>query len=252
MLVRHAMVLGCRVDAIGCADAVTRIVEWAGSPQSSAQVVTLGTEMVVFAQRDQGFRAIVNASALSLCDTVGVLAAARARGVRLPERVTGVELIDPLCAALAHEGRTVFLLGAKGETAQRAASVLLASHPALQVVGWHDGYFLSDRDTSVATEVARSHADVLFVAMGSPRQEYWIANNLRATGCRVGIGVGGSFDVLAGNVERAPKIWRRLNLEWLYRLIREPQRWRRQLALPYFVWLALRETLLGAQGRSGT
>ncbi|HEY0798970.1 MAG TPA: WecB/TagA/CpsF family glycosyltransferase, partial [Candidatus Baltobacteraceae bacterium] len=93
---------------------------------------------------------------------------------------------------------------------------------------------------------------VLFVAMGSPRQEYWIAENLRATGCRVGVGVGGSFDVIAGNVERAPEIWRRLNIEWLYRLMREPQRWRRQLALPRFVWLALRETFTGAQGRLGT
>ncbi|HTV74225.1 MAG TPA: WecB/TagA/CpsF family glycosyltransferase [Candidatus Acidoferrales bacterium] len=249
---RHAIILGCRVDAVGCADAVRRIVELAASPDACAHVVTLGTEMVVWAQHDEYFRDIVNAAALSLCDTIGVLAAARLHGVRIPERVTGVELLDPLCGALAREGRSVFLLGAKGDTAQRAAAVLTSSHPALHVAGCHDGYFSGDRDAAVAREIASCHADVLFVAMGSPRQEYWIANHLRATGCRVGIGVGGSFDVLAGNVQRAPKIWRQLNLEWLYRLIREPRRWRRQLALPHFVWLAFRESLTQARGRSGT
>jgi N-acetylglucosaminyldiphosphoundecaprenol N-acetyl-beta-D-mannosaminyltransferase len=250
--VRQAVVLGCRVDAIDRADAVTRIAEFASSPGASAQVVTLGTEMVVLAQRDAAFRAIVNAAALSLCDTIGVLAAARLQGVQIPERVTGVELIDPLCAALARDGRSVFLLGAKGDTVQRAASVLTTSHPSLHVAGWHDGYFSRDGDAAVAAEIARCHADVLFAGMGSPRQEYWIAKNLRATGCRVGIGVGGSFDVLAGNVKRAPAIWRRLNVEWLYRLVSEPQRWRRQLALPYFVWLSLREALSGKQGRPET
>jgi N-acetylglucosaminyldiphosphoundecaprenol N-acetyl-beta-D-mannosaminyltransferase len=241
---QRALILGCRVDAIGCAEAVSRIVELAASADACAHVVTLGTEMVVWAQHDEHFRDIVNAAALSLCDTIGVLLAARLHGVRIPERVTGVELIDPLCAALAREGRSVFLLGAKGETAQRAAAVLSSRFPELSIVGCHDGYFSGERDSIVAREIAASQADVLFVAMGSPRQEYWIANHLRATGCRVGIGVGGSFDVLAGNVERAPAIWRRLNLEWLYRLIREPRRWRRQLALPQFVWLALREILM--------
>jgi N-acetylglucosaminyldiphosphoundecaprenol N-acetyl-beta-D-mannosaminyltransferase len=86
------------------------------------------------------------------------------------------------------------------------------------------------------------------VGLGSPRQELWVADHLPKTGCAVGIGVGGSFDVLAGNVERAPEIWRRLNLEWLYRLIKEPWRWRRQLALPEFVWLAVRERFSGHEG----
>ena len=89
--------------------------------------------------------------------------------------------------------------------------------------------------------IARSGANVIFVGLGSPRQELWIAEHLKETGCAVGIGVGGSFDVLVGNVARAPRIWRAYHLEWLYRLIREPRRWRRQLALPYFVWLVGRE-----------
>jgi N-acetylglucosaminyldiphosphoundecaprenol N-acetyl-beta-D-mannosaminyltransferase len=162
-------------------------------------------------------------------------------GVRIPERVTGVDLIDPLCAELARADLPLYLLGAKGDTSARAAAALAARHPGLRIAGARDGYFPASEDAAVAREIARSGARVLLVGLGSPRQELWIRRYLEQSGARVGIGVGGSFDVLAGNVERAPEVWRRLNLEWLYRLLKEPQRWRRQLALPLFVALALRE-----------
>ncbi len=233
-------ILGCRVDAIGGGEAVRRIVALAAGT-APALVVTLGTEMIVRAQRDARFRDALDASALSLCDTIGVQLAARLQGVRIPERVTGVDLIEPLCAAFACEGIAVYLLGAKGETAQRAGEMLALRHPGLRVAGARDGYFLPQDAPSVAAAIADSGARVCFVGLGSPRQELWITEHLKETGCAVGIGVGGSFDVLAGNVARAPQRWRRLNAEWLYRLVREPQRWRRQLALPYFMWLALRE-----------
>jgi N-acetylglucosaminyldiphosphoundecaprenol N-acetyl-beta-D-mannosaminyltransferase len=238
----HVSILGCRVDAIGNEAAVRGIVSLARAGRP-AQVVTLGTEMAVRAQHDARFRAAVNASALSLCDTIGVMYAARLHGVQIRERVAGVDLIDPLCAAFAREGISVFLLGGKGNTAERAARTLQERHPQLVVAGARDGYFSTADDAAVAAEVARSRAQVLFAGLGSPRQELWIADRLQETGCSVGIGVGGSFDVFAGNVERAPAVWRKLNLEWLYRLIQEPERWRRQLALPRFVWLALVERL---------
>jgi N-acetylglucosaminyldiphosphoundecaprenol N-acetyl-beta-D-mannosaminyltransferase len=241
----HVRILGCRVDAIGSDDAVRRIVQLARG-EAPSLVVTLGTEMVVRARTDARFRDVVNASALSLCDTVGILFAARLHGAAMHGRVAGIELLDPLCAALAAEGLPVYFLGAKGDTAERAARALAARHPGLAVAGARDGYFGPADDSAVAAEIGRSGARVLFAGLGSPRQETWIADHLRETGCSVGIGVGGSFDVLAGNVQRAPALWRRLNLEWLYRLVREPERWRRQLALPKFVWLALRERV-GAQ-----
>ncbi len=236
----HVRILGCRVDAIGSDDAVRRIVQLARG-EAPSLVVTLGTEMVVRARTDSRFREVVNASALSLCDTVGILFAARLHGAEMHGRVAGVELIDPLCEALAAEGLPVYLLGAKGDTAARAARTLSGRHPGLSVAGARDGYFTPAEDAAVAEEIRRSGARVLFAGLGSPRQELWIAEHLRETGCSVGIGIGGSFDVLAGNVQRAPALWRRLNLEWLYRLVREPVRWRRQLALPMFIWLALRE-----------
>jgi N-acetylglucosaminyldiphosphoundecaprenol N-acetyl-beta-D-mannosaminyltransferase len=239
-----ATVLGCRVDALGPAAAVARIVALAQGAAPSL-VVTFGTEMAVYAQRDPAFRRIVNDSALSLCDTVGVLWAARMQGVQLGERVAGVELIDPLCDALARERIPVYLLGARGDTAQRAAAALQARHPGLVVAGARDGYFSEEESGAVAAGIARSGARLLFAGLGSPRQERWLADHLAATGCGAGIGVGGSFDVIAGNVERAPEAWRGAGLEWMYRLVKEPQRWRRQLALPAFVALALRERLFG-------
>jgi N-acetylglucosaminyldiphosphoundecaprenol N-acetyl-beta-D-mannosaminyltransferase len=199
--------------------------------------------MIVHAQHDARFREIVNACALSLCDTVGVKYAARLHGTRLDERVSGVDLIVPLCAALARQGSRVYFLGARGDTAARAAEAVRALCPGLVVAGARDGYFSAEDETEVARDVAKSGANVLFAGLGSPRQEIFLSERLQETGCSVGIGIGGSFDVLAGNVERAPLVWQRLNLEWLYRLLREPKRWRRQLALPKFVWLVVRERM---------
>ena len=235
-----AWILGCRVDSVRNEEAVRRIAALAREPKASL-VVTLGTEMIVRAQRDARFRDAINASALSLCDTVGVLFAARLGGTRIAERVAGIDLLEPLCAAFARDGISVYLLGARGDTAARAGAALAARHPGLRIAGARDGFFFQNEGAPVAAAIAASGAQVCFVGLGSPRQELWIAEHLKETGCAVGIGVGGSLDVLAGNVERAPERWRRLNAEWLYRLLREPQRWRRQLALPYFVWLALRE-----------
>jgi N-acetylglucosaminyldiphosphoundecaprenol N-acetyl-beta-D-mannosaminyltransferase len=235
-------ILGCRVDEIDRLEAVRRIVALAQGSQP-ALVVTIGTEMIVRAQHDAAFRDVVNASALSLCDTIGVLFAARLHGAALGERVAGIDLLEPLCAALAEARLPVYFLGSKGDTARRAATILAGRHPGLIVAGARDGYFPDGDDDLVTASIRASGARVLFAGLGSPRQELWIARRLAATGVPVGIGVGGSFDVIAGNVSRAPVIWRRFNLEWLYRLLREPERWRRQLALPRFVWLALCERL---------
>jgi len=209
----------------------------AARDQSAAQVVTLGTEMVVYAQRDPRYRDVVNACALSVCDTVGLLKVLRARGAHLRERVTGVELIEHICGRAAREGASVYLLGGAEGVAQRAADELTARYPGLKIAGTRNGYFTDSESGPIVDAIRESGAQIVFAGLGFPRQEFWLAEHLRATGCGAGIGVDGSFDVLSGRVERAPALWRRLGLEWLYRLVREPKRWRRQLALPQFVLL---------------
>ena len=239
-------ILGCRLDPID-ADAATGAIFGFVREKTGAQVVTLGTEMVVYAQNDRRFRDVVNACALSLCDTVGLLTVARKRGATLTQRVTGVELIEHLCARAAAEtsmgtgDASVYLFGAAEGVAAEAAAALQARYPGLRVAGTRSGFFTSDESASIVETIRASGADLLFVGLGSPRQEFWLAEHLKATGAGAGIGVGGSFDVIAGRVERAPEAWRKLNLEWLYRLVKEPKRWRRQLALPQFVWLIARD-----------
>lgn len=237
--------LGCRVDAVGRDEAVSAIVAYANAG-AHALVVTLGVEMVMAAQRNEEFRRVVNGAALVTCDTIGLLLASRLRGGPLRERVTGVELADALAARSASHGDVrLYLLGAKGDTAQRAAEALCRAHPGAIVAGVRDGYFSPHASFVVAATIRESGANVLLAGLGSPNQEMWLARYLGATGCGVGIGVGGSFDVFAGNVERAPAFFQRSGLEWAYRLGKEPSRWRRQLALPRFALAALGEAVTG-------
>jgi N-acetylglucosaminyldiphosphoundecaprenol N-acetyl-beta-D-mannosaminyltransferase len=196
--------------------------------------------MVMEAQRNPRFRAVIDGAALVVCDTIGLLLASRLRGGPLRERVTGVDLVRSLAPRSHSEGLRIFVLGGHAETSQRAAAALAAGGATL--AGAHDGYFASSEDAAIAAQIRASGANVLFAGLGSPKQELWLAQNLVATGCNVGIGIGGTLDVLAGNVQRAPEFWQKLGLEWFYRLVREPWRWRRQLALPAFLMLALRET----------
>jgi N-acetylglucosaminyldiphosphoundecaprenol N-acetyl-beta-D-mannosaminyltransferase len=137
----------------------------------------------------------------------------------------------------------IYLLGGSGQTATRAAAALAQVAPGAYIVGARDGYFRADEDAAVAAEIKATGANVLLAGLGSPKQELWLARMLAATGCGVGIGIGGSLDVYAGNVGRAPDLVQRSGLEWAYRLAREPRRWRRQLALPQFAVAAFGEAM---------
>ncbi|GAC1655917.1 MAG: WecB/TagA/CpsF family glycosyltransferase [Vulcanimicrobiaceae bacterium] len=235
-------ILGCKLDDIGPEEAAAQILTFVRT-NASAQVVTLGTEMVVYAQRDRAFRDVVNDAALSLCDTIGLLLVARIRGSALRDRVTGVDLIARICSRASAQGYGVYLLGGAPGVAEDAARVLQQTFPALRIRGTHHGYFEEQESAAIADAVKAAGAHILFAGLGFPRQEFWIAEHLARTGCGAALGVGGSFDVLGGRVERAPEQFRRLGLEWLYRLWREPHRWRRQLALPYFVFLIVADAL---------
>jgi len=226
-------VLGCRVDRVDESEAAERIMQLMrdGVP---AHVVTLGAEMAVLASTDERYRNVINAAAIVVPDTLGVVLATRLLGRGMRGRVAGIELAERLLERCAREAIAVYLLGAPAGVAQKAASELAIRLPGLRIVGTEHGYFIPDEEADVARRIRDSEACLILVGMGFPNQEYWIARNLDRVGPAVCVGVGGSLDVWSGRLERAPDSVRRAGMEWLYRLFREPHRLRRQLALPRF------------------
>ena len=192
--------------------------------------VTPNPEFLRLAKKDGEFRAVLNGAGLVLPDGVGVTYAAKLLGCPLKGKVPGIDFAARLMAWMAGEGKRLFLLGAKPGVAEQAALNLLAAYPGLIVCGTHDGYIQDS--APVVDEIRASCADVVFVCLGAPKQEFWMAQYGPLTGAKLMVGLGGSLDVFAGVVERAPEGWQRLGLEWLYRLIKEPRRIGRMAKLP--------------------
>lgn len=230
---------GVRVDAVSMETAVDRIrMRLRQGPPG--YVVTLNAAMLGRAARDERFRRTVNAAALVTADGMGTLFVARILGMRLPERVAGVDLTDRVCALCARDGYRVFLFGAAPGVADAAARRLAARHPGLIISGTHHGYGSGD-DAGAADRIRTAGTDLVVVALGSPRQELWLEGWLLQTGARAGVAVGGTLDVYAGRNRRAPGWVRRVGIEWLYRLAREPRRWRTAMSLPGVIWMAVME-----------
>lgn len=212
------------------------------------QVVTLNAEMAVLATHDADFGAVVRAADMVVPDGAGVVWAAKVLGRRLLARVAGYDLMLGIAGLAAERGESVFLLGGKPGIADMAGEALRARYPGLRMAGTHHGYFAEDESHAIVDAVKRSGATYLFVALGAPKQEKWIAEHkaaLLSSGVRVCMGVGGSLDVLAGVVARAPDWIGRMGLEWLYRLVTQPRRARRMFALPRFVYAVLLARLRG-------
>lgn len=234
-------VLGVRVDPLTMAEAVERVrARLQDGPPG--YVVTLNAAMLGRAARDEEFRRAVEEAALVTADGMGTLLAARILGERLPERVAGVDLADRLCAVCAAQGFRLFLFGAAPGVADDAARALAARHPGLAIAGTQHGYDARD-DAALADRIRQSRAHLLLVALGAPRQELWLRRWLARTGARAGIGVGGTLDVFAGRARLAPPWMRRMGVEWLYRMLREPRRWRTVAALPGVLARAAAERL---------
>ena len=233
-------ILGVRVDEATYDDLMGLVDAFVASGQPH-HIVTLNAEMLVAAHDDPLFRDILNAAALNLADSVGIMLAARLLGHRLQERVTGSDGIYRLAAHSAQRGYRIFLLGAAPGVAGAVAERLTAAYPGLQVAGTYAGSPRPEEEEDIIERVRTAAPDLLLVAYGVPAEEKWIARNRSRLGAPVMIGVGGAFDFVAGVAKRAPPWMRRWGLEWLYRLIQEPWRWRRQLALPRFAVLVLKQ-----------
>ncbi|MEZ4863218.1 MAG: WecB/TagA/CpsF family glycosyltransferase [Caldilineaceae bacterium] len=243
----HAFVdiLGVRVHRVDVAQMLTQIKTWidnADGPVTQAvhQICTVNPEFIIHARRTPDFAAVLARADLAVPDGVGVLWAARCQGVRLRERVTGSDGIYHICAAAAHYGWRVYLLGAAPGVAEQAATRLQHRYPALQVVGCYGGS-PADRDwPQIYARLAAAAPDLLFVAYGHPSQDQWIDCHRHELPVIVALGVGGAFDFVAGIMPRAPRWMQQWGLEWLFRLLRQPWRWRRMLALPLFGLLVVR------------
>jgi N-acetylglucosaminyldiphosphoundecaprenol N-acetyl-beta-D-mannosaminyltransferase len=188
------------------------------------EVGVVNAAKLVAMRRDPRLRAAVTGCDLVVADGQAVVWAGRLLRARLPERVAGIDLFTRLLDAAERAGHSVYLLGAKPHVVQELTRRLALSHPALKIAGARDGYFSDAEQEQVADAVRDSGADLLFLGMTSPKKEVFTAAHGARTGVRVVHGVGGSFDVLAGVTRRAPRLWQRLGLEWLYRLLQEPRR----------------------------
>lgn len=227
-------ILGIPVDAITEGEAVDWVTRALANDRPH-QVATVNPEFVMRARRDPEFLGVLRRADLCLPDGVGLLWAARRTGRPLPARVAGVDFIQALAGTGVSFGWRFFFLGARPGVAEAAADVLRREHPGIRITGTYPGSPDPATDAATVAAVRQAGADVVLVAYGAPAQDLWIARNLPATGARLGIGVGGAFDFIAGRTRRAPPWMQARGLEWLHRLAHQPWRWRRMMALPHFV-----------------
>jgi N-acetylglucosaminyldiphosphoundecaprenol N-acetyl-beta-D-mannosaminyltransferase len=225
-------VLGVGFDNVTMDEAVAEGVRLLHS-EGAHYVVTPNPEIVEVCRENPEAMTAVNGADLVLPDGIGVIKGAAMLGTPLKEKTPGIEFAAHLMGKMAEEGMSLYLLGAKPGVAELAAERLQKDHPGLKIAGTHDGYFKDD--APVVQAIAESHADCVFVCLGAPKQEFWMRKNGTATGAHLLCGLGGSMDVFAGTVARAPEFWSKHGLEWFYRLCKEPKRIGRMMKLPLFL-----------------
>lgn len=242
MLLYEVNILGSKLNPVSMAQSLD-IISNGIEQRRALHVITLNAEMVYQARRNPQLRQVINQADLVTADGIGVVWGARHLGIQVPERVAGIDLMLNLAERAAARGWPLYLLGAAPGVAAEAARQLKQRWPGLIVSGCQDGYFTSRQVPQIVADINASSAQILCVALGAPKQEYWIREHIHELQVPVMIGVGGSLDVVSGNKKRAPGLFIKLNLEWLYRLLSEPSRLRRQLILPLFVFDILVEGL---------
>lgn len=227
-------ILGVDVDAVTMAEAVN-VVRRAMDARAGVMVATANAEMLMRATHDEELRRILNASALVVPDGAGTVWAARHLGHAMPERVAGYDLAQELLRCAPAEGRRVYFFGSAPGVAEKAKAKAEQLYPGIEIVGVRNGFFSPADNAAIIAEIRAARPDLLLVALGVPKQEKWIAAHLAELDVPVAIGVGGTLDVMAGVMKRAPYWMQRAKLEWLFRGLMQPKRAGRLLALPKFV-----------------
>ena len=227
---------GLKVNNVTLAEAVAKVESLIAAGQPSL-VVTPNPEMIVAAQEDSELRALINSAALRVPDGISMVVVKKLLGDPLKERVSGIDLMQQLLAVSAQKGYKVFFLGSAPGVAEEAARKVREKYPGIRIHGTRDGYFQATDEEMLIEQIKTSKPDILFVGLGAGRQEKWLAANLTKLGVPVSMGIGGSLDAISGKVKRAPALVQKLYIEWLYRLLQQPWRWRRQIALIKFLLL---------------
>lgn len=235
-------ILEIPIDVVDSKNVIERVKQFLAEPQGLFHIITADSLAVFRAYREKSFKRIFQRASLILPDGAGLIWAADFLGTPLPSRVPGIALVDDLTGFAAENGSSIYFLGSKPGIAQKAALIMKEKHPKLVISGYHHGVFHEGSviEDEVLEEISKKKPDVLFVALGVPKQESFIQKLRPMASGIVAIGVGGSFDVVSGNIPRAPEIMQRFALEWLFRLWKEPRRFSRILRIPRFVLAVIR------------
>ena len=235
-------IMGITFDNVTMQQALERAGEILAGDKT-CYAVTPNAEIAYEALRDESLRALLNEADLVLPDGAGVVLASKILKTPLQQKVAGVDFADGLLGMLAQNGKSVYLLGSKPGIAELAAQKMLEKHPKLHICGMNDGYFKDE--APIIEKINAARPDVLFVCLGAPKQELFMKRHQNDLSCKLMIGLGGSLDSFAGTVKRAPKWMIKANLEWLYRLYKEPKRFGRMLRLPKYLWAVVCRRIRG-------
>ena len=229
-MIKKVNILGAKIDMCTMAEAVEKVLSFFETDGKKV-IFTPNSEIILYASRNEDFMKKLNSADITIADGIGVVYGSKIVRRPLPERVAGFDLIKNILPKMAERGLSVYLLGAKPGVAEKAAKTLESEYK-VTIAGTHDGYFKDDEE--VLKDINQKKPDLLLVCLGFPKQENWIAENRDKLCVKAMIGAGGSLDVFAGTVERAPDFYCKHGLEWLYRLKKEPWRFMRMTALPIF------------------
>ena len=233
---------GVYIINIKMRETVEKVMELINGNSINA-VYTPNSEIIMQAQRDPELKSILNNAGLLIPDGAGVVLASKILGTPLKEKVSGIDLTKKLFETFAGKNVGFYILGGRPGVAEIAAVNIMEKYGKVKITGYHNGYFNPDEEDHIIELINESRADILLVGMGAPKQEFWIHRNMYRLSCKVCIGVGGAIDIFAGKASLAPETIRKLGFEWLYRLIREPRRYKRMMDLPRFIILTIKKRI---------
>lgn len=234
MELKSIKILGVKIHQVTNETAYNRFLHLMEQPELS-MIVTPNTEIVMMAQEDAALKEILQDAELVIPDGIGLVYASKIHQLGLTERVTGIDTMDKMLKYCNNNKKSIYLFGGKPGIAEKAGEKMKETYPNLTIKGIRDGYFKKEEEDKIIDHINEVKPDILFVALGAPKQEKWVYANRKLLNAKVAMGVGGAFDVWSGSTKRAPKLFQDLHLEWFYRLLKEPSRVGRMMSLPKFM-----------------